>query len=62
MALNNPLEVIKRGTLGSPQIGRTILGNIPSIPAISTQSFFFFTADGILDFITIQRNAMGFIV
>jgi hypothetical protein len=40
MALNNPLEIIKKGSLGSPQIGTSVLGNLPSIPAISPQNYF----------------------
>lgn len=40
MSLNNPLEILKKGTLGSPQIGNTILGNIPSIPVISPRNYF----------------------
>mgnify|MGYP001596073406 CR=1 FL=1 len=40
MSLNNPLQILKKGTLGSPQIGTSILGNIPSIPAISPQNFY----------------------
>ena len=40
MALNNPLEIIKKGALGSPQIGTSILGNLPSIPIVSPQNYF----------------------
>lgn len=40
MSLNNPIEIIKKGTLGSPNLGTTILGNIPSIPLISPRDYF----------------------
>lgn len=40
LTVNNPREILRRGTLGSPQIGTTVLGNLPSIPLISPQSYF----------------------
>lgn len=40
MNLNNPLEILNRGGLGSPQIGTTVLGNLPSIPIISPRNYF----------------------
>lgn len=40
MSLNNPIETIRQGGLQSPDIGQTILGNIPSIPIISPRNYF----------------------
>jgi len=40
MSLNNPIEVIKKGALGSPDLGSTILGTLPSIPLISPRNYF----------------------
>lgn len=40
MSLNNPVEILNKGGLGSPQIGTTVLGNIPSIPIISPRNYF----------------------
>jgi hypothetical protein len=40
MALNNPVEILNKGGLGSPQIGTTVLGNIPSIPIVSPRNYF----------------------
>lgn len=49
MSLNNPLkslqaikpsDVLRNGTLQSPRLGTTFLGNIPSIPVVSPQSYF----------------------
>lgn len=37
MSLNNPL---KTGGLGAPDIGTTVLGNIPTIPLISPRNYF----------------------
>jgi len=38
--LNTPSEILNRGTLNSPQIGTSVLGNIPSLVTISPQSYF----------------------
>jgi hypothetical protein len=40
MSFNNPIEIIKKGTLGSPNLGTSILGTLPSIPLISTRNYF----------------------
>ena len=40
MSLNNPITVLKKGGLQSPDIGQTILGNIPSLVTISPRSYF----------------------
>jgi hypothetical protein len=45
MSLNNPIETIKKGGLLSPDIGQTILGNIPSIPIISPRNYFLQTME-----------------
>jgi hypothetical protein len=40
MSFNNPIDSLKKGGLQSPDLGQTILGNIPSIPIISPRNYF----------------------
>lgn len=40
MSFNNPVQVLQKGTLNSPNVGSTVLGNIPSVPLISSRNYF----------------------
>lgn len=40
MSLNNPIQILSEGQLFSPNVGTTVLGNIPSLPLISPRDLF----------------------